>query len=119
MLVMKNILTLVLGLVAFGFSASAQITVDGENVAVEINHETSRVELSEMAAAFKAQGVEMRYDNIEWANDHLIRIRVRVKGTQGEIVEYIADHLEEDQVIKVTRKMANGEESLCSGLDCE
>ena len=116
---MKNILTLVLGLFAFSFSAAAQNAVDSENVAVEINHETSRQELTQMAAAFKAQGVEMRYDNIEWANDHLIRIRIRLKGTQGEIVEYFSDHLAEDQTIKVTRKMTNGDETLCSGLDCE
>lgn len=116
---MKHIVALVFGLFAFTFSADAQVAADGENVSVTITHETTRTQLGEMATAFRAQGVEMRYDNIEWASGHLIRIRLRVKGAQGEIVEYFAENLSQEDALKVTRQVNEGTESLCAGLDCE
>ncbi|MFT4780074.1 MAG: hypothetical protein ACJAU0_002562 [Flavobacteriales bacterium] len=116
---MKYIVALVFAVFAMNFTADAQLVVDGENISAVITHNTTRVELSEMANAFRAEGVEMRYDNIEWASGHLIRIRVSMKGSQGEIVQYVAATFSEDQTLKVTRKMTEGIETVCAGLDCE
>lgn len=98
--------------------ADAQVTASEEKVAATVTDTFSRMDLTDLRNDLMEHGLEMRYDNIQWAGEQLISIRIRVRDEDGEIAEYSNGAIEAGTQIHIVKELT-GEKTLCVGTDCE
>jgi hypothetical protein len=116
---MKYLTTLFFALIAFAFSANAQLTVEGEQVSATITQETSRYELLEIRNAYKEHGVDFRYTNVDWIDGQLTSIKVDLATDDGaNTATFLVENFQNGQVVKLLfNKEENANQVLCAG-DC-
>lgn len=116
---MKKVLY-TLFLAALGFSAEAQINVSDNQLDALITPETSREELWAITTAFREQGVEMRYDRINFdSNMQLMAINVGIKYGELEPVWYQSTDLMADGQVKIIIRPNAASDKVCVSPSCE
>lgn len=116
---MKKVLY-TLFLVVLGLSAEAQINISDNQLDAVITPETSREQLWAITTAFREQGVEMRYDRINFdANMQLMAINIGIKYGEMEPVWYHSTDLVSDGQVKVIIRPNATDEKVCVGPACE
>lgn len=107
-------------LAALGFSAEAQINVTDNQLDAVITPETSREELWAITTAFREQGVEMRYDRINFdSNMQLTAISIGIKYGDLEPVWYQTDDLVGDGQVKVIVRPNASSDKVCVSPTCD
>lgn len=107
-------------LAALGFSAEAQINVTDNQLDAVITPETSREELWAITTAFREQGVEMRYDRINFdSNMQLTAINIGIKYGDLEPVWYQTDDLVGDGQVKVIVRPNASSDKVCVSPTCD
>lgn len=114
---MKKAVILFFGLFAFCLAADAQVSVSDDTIEAMVTTETSRTELLDIRNGLAEQGMEMRYDLIEWMDGALVSIRIKIKAEDGTMAEYTNTQIEAGTEIKIVRELT-GDRNLCIG-NCE
>ncbi|MEO0404298.1 MAG: hypothetical protein AAF193_05465 [Bacteroidota bacterium] len=116
---MKKFL-IALGLAFIGTGSFAQMTVENEVITIEMDYTTTRNELLDFRRSLVEYGIDFRYDNVDWADDQLLRINLTVKDANGVVRTFQTGNPQGAGTFKLVYKINSTDENdFCLGVDCQ